>query len=97
METEDRDRYERAKKRVEEIKGFYVHLTVYLLVNAGLLILNLLTSPGEYWFRWPLFGWGIGLVVHGLSVFAFGRFLGPQWEERKIREIMGRDGGGPTS
>jgi hypothetical protein len=95
METEDRERYERAKKRVEEIKGFYIHLTVYVLVNAGLLVLNLLTSPGEYWFRWPLFGWGIGLVVHGLSVFAFGSFLGPRWEERKIREIMDRDGRNP--
>jgi hypothetical protein len=90
---EDQERYERAKRRVEEIKGFYSHLAVYVLVNAFLVILNVMTSPGEYWFKWPLFGWGIGLVVHGISVFGFGRFLGPDWEDRKIREIMGRDGG----
>jgi hypothetical protein len=93
---EDQDKYDRAKKRVEEIKGFYVHLAVYVLVNAGLVIISFMTSPGEYWFRWPLLGWGIGIVVHAISVFGFGRVLGPEWEERKIREIMDKDGRGRT-
>jgi hypothetical protein len=90
MESEGKDRYDRAKKRVEEIKGFYTHAIVYILVNAFLIILNLMTSPGQYWFQWPLLGWGIGLFFHGLSVFVFGRFLGPEWEEKKIRQIMDR-------
>lgn len=85
--------YERAKKRVEEIKGFYVHFTVYLLVNAGLFIINMLTDPGELWFRWPLLGWGIGVAIHAISVFGVGHLWGPEWEARKIRDIMDREKG----
>lgn len=93
---DEQAKYERAKKRVEELKGFYSHLTVYVLVNLGLLILNLLTSPHSLWFFWPLFGWGIGVVAHAVSTFAPGRFWGTEWEERKIRQLMDKDkNGGP--
>ena len=84
-------RYERARKRVEDIKGFYTHLTVYVLVNLGLLTLNLLTSPNALWFYWPLLGWGIGVAAHAASVFGPGLMWGPEWEERKIKELMDKD------
>ena len=92
----DRVSYEEAKKRVEELKGFYQHLIVYLLVNTFLFVVNLLTSRGNWWFYWPLFGWGIGVTAHGASVFMSGGFLGKSWEDRKIRQLMGgpRDGDG---
>lgn len=35
--------YEQAKERVEELRGFYIHLAAYVLVNGFLLIVNLLT------------------------------------------------------
>ena len=82
------ERYEKAKKRVEEIKGFYTHLIVYIVINLGLFLLNFFTSRGEWWFFWPLMGWGIGLIFHALGVFAFSRFPGKQWEDRKIKELM---------
>ncbi|HTP50474.1 MAG TPA: 2TM domain-containing protein [Anaeromyxobacteraceae bacterium] len=66
----------------------YVHLIVYLLVNSGLLVLNLL-SGRPFWFIWPALGWGIGLLAHGVSVGGW-RFLGTDWEERKIREELDR-------
>jgi hypothetical protein len=73
---DDQEIYRRAKRRVGQIKGFYVHATVYVLVNALLIIINLLTSPDRLWFFYPLLGWGIGLAAHGLSVFGLGGFLG---------------------
>lgn len=85
---EEKERYERARKRVEEIKGFYIHLLVYVLVNLGLFLVNILSSPHGLWFYWPLLGWGVGVVAHGISVFGLRGVLGPEWEERKIREIM---------
>ncbi|UCF79836.1 MAG: 2TM domain-containing protein, partial [Candidatus Eiseniibacteriota bacterium] len=51
---EDQERYERAKKRVAELKDFYSHLIVYVLVNITLFMVNMLTSPGHLWFYWPL-------------------------------------------
>ena len=86
---DEQARYEEAKKRVAEIKGFYQHLTAYLVINAVLFAINVLTSPGYYWFFWPLLGWGIGVALHGLATF--GGIWGKSWEERKIREIMEKD------
>jgi hypothetical protein len=88
----EQQRYERAQARVKELKGFYTHATVYVLVNIGLFVINLLTGGG-WWFYWPLLGWGIGLGVHALSVFAFGGGgpWGQDWEERKTRDLMERD------
>jgi len=85
---DDQTGRERAKKRVEEIRGFYQHLLTYVLVNAFLFILNLLTSPGAWWFYWPLLGWGIGIGAHAASVFAIGGLWGEDWEERKVKQLM---------
>ena len=90
MNTEE-TKYQTAKERVEAIKGFYTHLTVYVAVNLLLFSINMVTSPGSLWFIWPLMGWGVGFVIHALSVFGFGPGLGADWEERKIREIMEKE------
>ncbi len=80
--------YEAARRRVCRLRGFYSHLSVYLAVNAGLLAVNLFSSPARLWVVWPLAGWGIAIVIHGASVFPGGRWPGREWEERRIREIM---------
>jgi len=87
---DDQEIYNRAKRRVAQIKGFYIHATVYVLVNAVLIGINLLTAPDQIWFFWSLIGWGIGLAAHGLSVYGLGGFLGAEWEERKIQEIIAK-------
>ncbi len=87
MDPEQQQRYERARKRVEALKGFYTHAAVYVLVNTGLFVINLLAG-GSWWFFWPLIGWGIGLAVHALNVFGSGNMLSRDWEERKTREFM---------
>lgn len=82
------ERYERARKRAEELKGFYMHLGVYVIVNAALFALNMLTSPDMLWFYWPLLGWGVGMAIHAMAILTEGRFLGEEWQERKTRELM---------
>ena len=86
---DEQAKYQEAKERVEEIKGFYFHLISYIVVNAVLVVINLLTSPEYLWFIWPIIGWGVGLVIHAFTVFS--NLWGKSWEERKIREIMDRD------
>lgn len=87
---EEKARYERARARVHKIKEFYGHLVVYIIVNVGLIIINLVTSSYP-WFIWPLLGWGIGLTMHGFNVFGVFGFFGPEWEENKIKELMAKD------
>ncbi len=69
--------------------GFFIHATVFVLVNAALIGLNL--STGRHaWSAFPLLGWGLGLAVHALTA------LGPmqRWHEmltaRERTRIAGR-------
>ena len=87
----DQARYESAKKRVGEIRGFYYHILAYVLVNAFLFLTNFLTSRGNWWFYWTLIGWGIGVTVHAFSVFVGPGLWGKDWEERKIKQLMEKD------
>ena len=49
--------------------AFRSHLTTYLVTGLFLLSLNLLTSPGDLWFYWPLFFWGWALIVHAVATY----------------------------
>jgi len=91
MDQRDDQRYDRAVKRVKELKEFYIHVGVYLIVNAGLFGINMLSSRDSLWFYWPLLGWGIGVVIHGFSVYAERGIFGRQWEERKAKDLMARE------
>lgn len=90
MEEQDR-KYQAARRRVRQLKDFYIHGVCYVMINALLFGINYFTNFEYKWFIWPLMGWGLGLAFHALSVFGLGGFLGQEWEERKIREIMDRD------
>lgn len=87
----DQERYDRARQRVEVLRGFYGHALVYVLVNFGLGVYNFAVNPDRLWFIAVVAGWGIGLVAHAAYAMASGRFLGEAWQERKIREEMNRD------
>ena len=76
-------KYEEARKKVEAKFGFFIHLTIYILVNGMLITINLVQSNEVMWSVWPLFGWGIGLAFHGLGVFLFSHF-----EKIKARMIQ---------
>ena len=79
---------ERARRRLVSEKGFYVHLVTYVLVIAGLFIINVLTGHGRWWFVWPAVGWGIGIAMHALSAFGLIGLLGRDWEERRLKELI---------
>ncbi len=80
----DQERYDLARARVKQLKGFYWHLTVYILVNLMILVLKSrhLSEDGTIfiwdYFKTPFF-WGIGLLAHAFTVFMpnllFGRHL----------------------
>lgn len=78
--------YARAKERVERIKGFYGNLISYCVVIPVLIIVNLNTSKFQ-WFWFPMLGWGMGVLFHGLETFGYGK----TWEERKIQEILEKE------
>ncbi|WGH75822.1 2TM domain-containing protein [Tenacibaculum tangerinum] len=91
--------YKRAQKRVNEIKKFYKHLTVYILINLVFIgrriykdvvyrdesILDALSDSHNYYL---FFWWGVAVCVHGFVVFGKQKLFSKGWEERKIKEYM---------
>ena len=48
-------------------RGFLTHLFAYALVKAGLVLMDLHQSGSVSWSRWPMMGWGLGLLCHWLN------------------------------
>ena len=73
MTTEEEDLRLRkiAERRADAKLAFRSHVIVYVVVNLGLIAINLMSSPEYLWFGWPLVGWGIGLVAHGLATYGY--------------------------
>lgn len=84
--------------RVHAQAEFYRHLMIYVGVITMLWVINLLmaglpsasSSIWRYWAIWPTLGWGIGIAVHGVTALTSFGFLSRDWEERKVRELMGK-------
>jgi hypothetical protein len=80
--------YKKAKERAKAKIGFYLHLATYIIVNLMLIFIwHFATGGGYQWFVWPLMGWGIGVLLHGLGVFVFTGSL----MERMIQKELERD------
>ncbi len=93
MEDFEKEKLRRAKKQVNELKGFYVHLVVYILINAFILV-NIYLNTDDFW-KWQhfvtLFGWGIGLAFHATKTFGFNPFFGKDWEKKQIQKYIEED------
>lgn len=90
---ESEEAYQRAKKRVKELKGFYWHAFWYLVVNI-FIVSMIASNTNNIWsfatFSTPIF-WGLGLMFHALAVFGKNFVFSKNWEEKKIREYMDKD------
>ena len=90
METLESKKYQRVKKRVEEIKGFYWHLFASCLAIPIVLIVNYLTTE----FPWSLIASAailLSIGIHWFVVFKRGSFFTHAWEDKKIQEFMKED------
>lgn len=90
METinyNENNAYLKAKKRVEELKGFYGNLISYCCVIPLLIFINFKFSPEFQWFWFSAIGWGFGLTIHALKVYGYSS----NWEQRKIQEILDKE------
>ncbi len=92
--TNREDRYLTAKKEVKKIKGFYIHLTVYLVINGIFIIKNTIQAGLEGFVitisSVGLF-WGIGLFFHWYGTFGKNLVFGKKWEQKKIQELLDKD------
>jgi len=80
-------RYERARKKVEALKGFYIHLTIYCIMVPVFLYLNYISTSFP-WSLFPILGWGWGMIGHAAETFGWNPLFNKKWESRKIEELM---------
>ncbi len=59
----------RPERPVPTPQKFWIHLAVFVVVNVGLIALNLVRSPDRYWFHWVLLGWGAVVLLNAYRVF----------------------------
>jgi transcriptional regulator with XRE-family HTH domain len=78
-----------ALRYARKLRGFYVHAIQFCFVILVMAVINYFTSSYP-WVLWTVFGWGSGLLVHGLLVFDKIPFLGAAWEKRVVEERLGR-------
>jgi hypothetical protein len=81
-----------ARRRAGAKMGWYIHACVYLLVNVALYAMSDFGFGHRPWSRFPVFGWGVGLGLHGISVFVLGK--GSAFRERMVdreRERLRRE------
>lgn len=84
--------YIQAKKRIKEVKGFFIHLFIELVSIAIIVFVNLKFSPGFHWFWYPIAGMTLAIFFHWLGVFGVSKFgLGKEWEERKVKELINKN------
>lgn len=79
-----------AFKRALRLRQYYQHLLCYLVINTGCVAINLLTTPHLLWFPGLTLFWGLGLVVHTMTVFVFDKYFNGQWELNQVEKLLGR-------
>jgi fatty acid desaturase len=81
-----------ARAYVKRLGSFYNLCAVAVLVIALSVVVNYVTSPGRWWAWWVVFGFAVAIAFSALDTFGRRRWFGRDWEERKVRELLDRDG-----
>lgn len=81
LSPEDIDRI--ARKRAGAKMGWYIHAAVYVAVNLMFFVLSEYGMGRRHWSVYPVLGWGLGLVLHGVTVWMLGS--GSSLRERMVQ------------
>ncbi len=73
-----------ARRRAGAKLGWYVHATLYVLVNIVIFAMSKYAFGDRPWSVFPLLGWGLGVALHGVSVFVLGS--GSGLRERMVQK-----------
>lgn len=85
-------KYLEAKKRVKQIKAFYIHALINVISIIIIVVVNLKFSPQYHWFWFAVVGIVLATFFHWIGVFGTEIIgLGKKWEEQKIEELLNKD------
>lgn len=88
----------RARRRVARIRGFYVHLITYLVVNGLFAAIDAIagttgteTVMGLDWAYWSIIFWGVIVVADGVTTSVSTAVFDDWWEERRLDHYLRQD------
>ncbi|ADY30333.1 MULTISPECIES: 2TM domain-containing protein [Cellulophaga] len=85
----NQDKYTRAKERVKDEKEFYNKVISSVFTIAIVASINYyLNEFSNPWFLWVVLGLSISLIFKAIKVFSFFPFMGRDWEQKKINQLM---------
>lgn len=85
-----------ARRRAGAKLGWYAHAAAFTVVNVVIFGMSSYGFGNRPWSVYPLLGWGLGLTLHGISVFMLGTGSGlhermvQKERERLLRDRDGR-------
>ncbi len=83
--TSPDDARQQAIHRLGQKRAYRRQVQQYLLVNAILIAVWAATGRGYFWPIWPIFGWGVSLVIQGWKL---SHPLRPFSEDEIEREML---------
>jgi len=89
----EQELYKAAEKRTDDLIGFFVHAMVYVVVNAGIWLTDIVAGGGVEWAYWVTIPWGIGLTIHTLVLLFELKLFGADWRRRQIERYVERHRG----
>lgn len=72
-----------ARKRAGSKLGWFIHAAVYTVVNLVVFSMSQYAFGHRAWSALPALGWGLGLALHGVSVWFLG--AGSNLRERMVQ------------
>ena len=90
MENEQHERYEYARKRINQKKRLYFHFVLFLLGSLFLFIANhfLVFGFTSNWATWVITLWLFLFILHFIKVYITDRFMNKDWEREQIERLM---------
>ena len=80
----------RAEQHIRARFGLAMHGLVWGVALVLLIVLNVLVTPGFWWFWWPAGFWLIALAAHSLLVIGPAAERLEKWRETSIRRELER-------
>jgi len=95
IDSEQREQYEYARKRINQKKNLMRHFIAFLVGSVLLIIINPVLGYGnetffQDWFVWAILIWTFIFLVHLLNVFVMSSFMGKEWEDQQLEKLKAR-------
>lgn len=79
-----------ALKKVRRIRDFYIQLSIYVVINLLLFLINLIVTPDYWWVIWVIIGWGIGILIKAFRIWVVPMWFDDDWEREKVEQQLNK-------